>query len=209
MRVLLLMPFKSSRKAVRALIVAASCAVTGTLMAATPMPTPPPPQPPLQILPERGALKLDQTIQGLKNEVLLFNRDASELEQNSLFPAYSRTSVFLGVRIGGLLVKEFSVSFDGGVPQKFTFDEIESLAFLQNKGLRRVLRINLAPGPHKVHAEFTAQFADAKPDAAPFTGSLDAVFDKNYNNTDLGLMLVRHGFMAAPSLTLEQTRSAR
>ena len=199
MRVLLLMPFKSSRKAVRALIVAASCAFTGTLMAAAPT----------QPQPDSGTLKLDQTIQGLKDEVLQFNRDASALEQNSLYPPYSRTSVFLGVRIGGLLVKEFSVSFDGALPQKFVFDEIESLAFLQNKGLRRVMRVNLDPGPHKVHAEFTAQFADAKPDAAPLTGNIDAVFDKNYNNTDLGLMLVRLGFMAAPSLTLEQTRSAR
>ena len=199
MRVLLLMPFKSSRKAVRALIVAASCAATGTLLAAAPT----------QPQPDSGAVKLDQTIQSLKDEVLQFNRDASALEQNSLYPAYSRTSVFLGVRLGGLLVKEFSVSFDGGLPEKFTFDEVESLAFLQNKGLRRVMRANLPPGPHKVHAEFTAQFADAKPDAAPLTGNLEAVFDKNYNNTDLGLMLVRQGFMAQPSLTLEQTRSAR
>ena len=192
------MPLKSCRKAVRALIVAASCA-TGTLWAAAPV------QPP----PESGALKLDQTIQGLKEEVLQFNSDASALEQNSLYPPYSRTSVFLGVRLSGLLVKEFSVSFDSGAPEKFTFDEIESLAFLQNKGLRRVMRVNLAPGQHKIRAEFTAQFADAKPDVPPITGNLEAIFDKNYNNTDLGIMLVRTGFRADPSLILEQTRSAR
>ncbi|PTU31009.1 hypothetical protein CJD38_11950 [Stenotrophobium rhamnosiphilum] len=163
----------------------------------------------MQPPPESGALKLDQTIQDLKEEVLQFNSDASALEQNSLYPSYSRTSVFLGVRLSGLLIKEFSVTFDGGAPEKFTFDEIESLAFLQNKGLRRVMRVNLEPGQHKIRAEFIAQFADAKPDALPITGNLEAIFDKNYNNTDLGLMLVRTGFRAEPSLTLEQTRSAR
>lgn len=192
------MPLKSCRKAVRALIVAASCA-TSTLWAAAPTP----PQP------DSGALKLDQTIQSLKDEVLQFNRDASALEQDSLYPAYARTSVFLGVKLGGLLIKEFSVSFDGGVPQKFTFDEVEALAFLQNKGQRRVMRVNLEPGPHRIRAEFTGQYADAKPEAPPITANLDAVFDKNYNNTDLQLTVLKTGFMADPSLSMEQTRSAR
>ncbi len=118
-------------------------------------------------------------------------------------------NVFLGVRLSGMLVKEFSVTFDGGQPQKFTFDDTESLAFLLHKGLRRVVRLNLEPGPHRIRAEFSGQFADAKPDALPITGNLEAVFDKNYNDTDLQLMLVRTGFMAAPSLTLQQVRSTR
>jgi hypothetical protein len=193
------MPLISCRKAVRVLIVAVSCA-TG-LAWADDVPTPP--------QPDSGALKLDQTIQGLKDDVLQFNRDATALEQDSLFPPYSRTSVFLGVRISGLLVKEFSVSFDGGEPQKFTFDDNQSRAFLLHKGLRRVLRVNLPPGAHRIRADFSAQYADAKPDAAPITGNLEAIFDKNYNDTDLGLMLVRSGFMAPPSITLQQTRSAR
>jgi len=191
------MTLKSCRKAVRVLLVAASCA-SSALWADVPT-TPP----------DTNALKLDQTIQGLKDEVLQFNRDATALEQDSLYPPYTRTNVFLGVRFNDLLIKEFSVTFDGGEPQKFTFDEIESLSFLQNKGLRRVMSINLLPGSHKIHAEFNAQYADAKADAQPITGNLDAVFDKNYNNTDLELMLIRSGFMAPPSLALEKTRGAR
>jgi len=193
------MPLKSCRKAVRVLIVVASCA-SSALWAAAPT-TPPPP--------DSNALKLDQTIQGLKDEVLQFNRDATALEQDSLYPPYTRTNVFLGVRFGNLIVKQFSVSFDGGEAQKYDFEDVESLALLQNKNLRRVMSVNLAPGPHKIHASFTAQFADAKADAPPLTGNLDANFDKNYNNTDLQLMLVRTGFLAPPSLALEKTRSAR
>ncbi len=192
------MPLKSCREAVRVLIVVASCA-SGALWAAAP--TPPPP--------DGNALKLDQTIQGLKDQVLEFNRDATQVEQDSLYPPYTRTSVFLGVRLGGLLIKDFSVSFDGGEPQKFTFDDVESLAFLQHRGFRRVMRANLSPGPHKIRAEFSARFANAKADDAPLTGNLEAVFDKNYNDTDLELMLVRSGFMAPPSLTLQQVRSTR
>lgn len=159
--------------------------------------------------PDSNALKLDQTIQGLKDQVLTFNRDATAVEQASLYPPYTRTNVFLGVRLSGLLIKEFSVSFDGGLPQKFTFDETESLAFLQHRGFRRVVRLNLEPGSHRIRADFSAQFADAKPDAAPITGNLEAVFDKNYNDTDLELMILRSGFMADPSITLKQVRSTR
>ena len=192
------MPLKSCRQAVRVLIVAAGLA-SGSLWADAP--TPPPP--------DSDALKLDQTIQGLKDQVLQFNRDATALEQQSLYPPYTRTSVFLGVRFNGLLLKEFSVSFDGGEAQKFSFDDTESLAFLLSKNLRRVVRVNLAPGPHRIHAEFSGKFSDAKADTPPITGNFDAVFDKNYNNTDLELFVVRSGFLAPPSLTLQQVRSER
>jgi hypothetical protein len=193
------MPLKSCRKAVRVLIIVAGCA-SGALWADAP-PTAPPP--------DSNALKLDQTIQGLKDQVLNFNRDATAVEQESLYPPYTRTNVFLGTRVSGLLVKEFSVTFDGAEPQKFTFDDTESLAFLLHKGFRRVVRLNLEPGSHRIRADFSGKFADAKPDAVPITGTLEAVFDKNYNDTDLELMIVRTGFMAGPSITLQQVRSAR
>lgn len=192
------MPLKSCREAVRVLIIVASCA-SGAARADVPMAPPP----------DSNALKLDQTIQGLKDQVLIFNRDATTVEQASLYPPYTRTNVFLGVRTSGLLVKDFTVTFDGSMTQKFTFDETESLAFLQHKGFRRVVRLNLEPGSHRIRANFTAQYADAKPEAAPITGSLEAVFDKNYNDTDLELMILRPGFMAEPSLTLQQVRSTR
>lgn len=193
------MPLKSCREAVRVLIVVASCASSGVLWADVPIAPPP----------DSNALKLDQTIQGLKDQVLQFNHDATALEQDSLYPAYTRTSVFLGVRLSGLLVKEFSISFDGGEAQKFSFDENESLAFLRNNGLRRVVQVNLTPGPHRIHAQFSAQFADAKADAAPITGDLEAIVDKNYSGTDLEMSILRTGFRAQPSLSLGQLRSAR
>jgi hypothetical protein len=191
------MPLNPCRKAVRAFIVAAGCA-TGTLWAE------PPPAPV-----ESGALKLDQAIQGIKDEVLQFNRDATTLEQDSLYPAHSRTSVFVGVRLGGLMLREFSVSFDGGETQKFTYNDNEALAFLENKGLRRVVRVNLAPGAHRLRAEFSAQFADAKPDAAPITGSYEAIFDKTYSDANLELTLARATRMAKPTLSLKQWRKTR
>lgn len=192
------MLLKSCREAVRVLIIVAACA-SSALWAAAPVPPPP----------DSDALKLDQTIQDLKDQVLSFNRDATKVEQDTLYPPYSRTSVFLGARVSGLLIKEFSVAFDGGLPQKFTFDDNESLAFLMHKGFRRVVRLNLEPGAHRIRADFSARFADAKPEAAPITGSVEAVFDKNYNDTDLELMIVRNGFMAEPSISLQQVRSAR
>lgn len=184
------------RKAVRALIVAAACA-NGTLQAAA---TP---------APDANILKLDQTIQGMKDEVLQFNRDAVTLEEDTLYPPYSRASVYLGVKIGGLLLEDLSISFDDGPLQSFTFTSDEARAFLLNGGLRRVLRTNLAPGQHRISASFNAQYADAKPDSALISNHFEALFDKGYSSTDLELTLGRNTRMARPGLTLKQWSKTR
>lgn len=184
------------RKAVRVFAAAALCLAGVAHAAAPPAPDP-------------NALKLDQSIQGIKDDVLDFNRDAVTLEQNTLYPNYARASVYLGVRIGGLMLREFSVSFDDGAPQRFTFSEDEARAFLLNNGLRRVLRANLKPGAHRIIADFSAQYADAKPDAAPLTGHFEAIIDKGYNDTALELTLGRTTRLAAPSLMLTQWSKAR
>ncbi|TXH05085.1 MAG: hypothetical protein E6R07_05675 [Nevskiaceae bacterium] len=180
----------------RVLVVAAACAV-GTLQAAAPP------------APDANALQIDQNIQSLKDEVLQFNRDAVTLEQDTLYPPYSRTSVYLGVRIGGLLVKDFSIAFDDGTPQTFNFTDDEGRAFLLHNGLRRMLRANLAPGPHRIRADFSAQYADAKPSDAPVTNHFEAIFDKGYSQTDLELTLGRSTRVAKPGLTLKQWSTTR
>ena len=184
------------REAVRVLIVAAACAA-GTLHAAAPP------------APDANALKLDQDIQALKDGMLQFNRDAVTLEEDTLYPRHSRASVYLGVRIGGLLMKDLSLVFDDGIPQTFNFTEEEARALLLNNGLRRMLRANLTPGAHRVRADFTAQYADAKPDAAPLAGHFEAIFDKGHSDTGLELTLGRNTRMARPSLTLKQWSRTR
>ncbi|MGH8456661.1 MAG: hypothetical protein ACRETE_06720, partial [Stenotrophobium sp.] len=61
----------------------------------------------------------------------------------------------------------------------------------------------------RIRAEFTAQFADAKPKAALLTGHYEALFDKDYGPTALELTLARATSLSKPGLSLRQWRPAR
>ncbi|MGH8460946.1 MAG: hypothetical protein ACRESS_05020 [Stenotrophobium sp.] len=185
------------------IFVVASATVCAAAQAAPPVIAPAQPQRPA--LPDPNTLKLDSDIQGVKDEVLKFDKDAQSVEQDALYPDYSRVTVFVGMRIDDLLLNQISVSFDNGAPQKIIFDRNESIALLLNrKNLVRVLRANLKPGSHRVHAEFSARYADAKPADAPLTGSYDALFDKGYGPADLELNVTRYSRISKPALSLRQ-----
>ena len=195
------MLLNSCRKAVRVLVFAAAAACT-TAQAASPVAAEPPAQP---TPPDPNALKLDTTIQGVKDEVLSFNSEAQSTEQDALYPDYSRVTVFVGVRISSLLLKEIRGSLEGEAPQKISFEKNESIALLLSRNnLVRVLRTNLKPGSHRLHAEFSAQYADDRPGTAPMTGSYDAIFDKSYGATDLELDIGRGTRISKPGLSFRQ-----
>lgn len=160
-------------------------------------------------LPDENAVKLDQSIQSLKDEVLQFNREAQTAEQDVLYPSQTRVSVFLGVRVSALLIKDISIAFDDGGPQKLSYTDNQAKSFLQNNGIHRMLLANLAPGSHRIRAEFSARFADDKPDAAPITGSYEAIFDKGYREAELELVLARSSRLSKPTLSLKQWRKVR
>src|SRR3546814_1818290 len=58
------------------------------------------------------AIKLDQTVQALKDEVLEFNREAASAEVDAVLPDHARLNVYLSVKAGGLLLQDVTVTLD-------------------------------------------------------------------------------------------------
>jgi len=154
-----------------------------------------------------AAQNLDQTIQKLKEQSLDVIQQAQTLEQSFLYPDYNRASVYVSVSIPGMLIKDISASIDNGTPVSYQYREGESIA-LQDRGLHLLMRINAAAGRHRIHAQYTAQYSDAKPGDVPFSGSYDGTFDKTSQPADLELELRREGYLARPEIRFHDWKAA-
>lgn len=151
-----------------------------------------------------ATLKLDSSIQDLKQDALQFNRDAATFDLDTAYPAYSRVAVYLGVRINNLLVQEISISIDSGPVQKITYDEKQGRALFEGSNIDRLFFTNLAPGPHRLHAEYLAKYD--RSDRDPVNGSYDAFFDKNSGPAELELVIAQGRSRAKPALMLKEWR---
>ncbi|MDI3258225.1 MAG: hypothetical protein QJR02_00660 [Sinobacteraceae bacterium] len=158
--------------------------------------------------PPVAATALDQDVQQLKNQVLTIERDAQTLEDDYLYPPYKRLSVYLGVQVPGLLVRDVAVSIDGGDSDRHQYSEIEAIT-LQDGGLHRVLKENVTPGAHRIRVWFTAQYADARPSDPPFRGYYEGYFNKGREPAELEFDIVREGVLAKPTLRFLDWRAAR
>jgi hypothetical protein len=160
---------------------------------------PPPPAGP-------DAHDVDQNVQKLKQQALDIDQRALEVEQDFLHPARYRVNLYLSVLIPGMLIKDFSVSVDGGAMLQHSFTAKESQV-LQDGGLYLLTQLHADPGStHHVHAEFVAQYSDAKPIDPPFTGSFDGTFDKTEQPADIEIALLRMGYLTRPELKLKDWR---
>lgn len=138
------------------------------------------------------ALKLDQQVGTLKNEVLQLNRALNAQEQALLYPAFSRTDIYVSVDVQGFVLTDMIVSIDGGTPFTFAYTERQSRAFADG-GWHRLARTNVTQGPHRLHAEFTGHYVNAKPDAPPIRGSIETRFNKQLASLDIVLPLAGLG----------------
>lgn len=172
----------------------------GALVQAQGAPVPPPP--------DAEQLKLDGAIQGLKDEILDFNREALAVENEILYPLHTRANIYFGVRVGALLMKSLSITVDDGEPRTYTYSDPEARALLSSEGLHRVMRVSLEPGPHRISVDYTAQFADADADDAPITGHYEAIFDKRSRAAELELTLARGTRLSQPQMRLRDRKVA-
>ncbi|MDT0498261.1 hypothetical protein RM530_12920 [Algiphilus sp. W345] len=138
------------------------------------------------------ALKLDQQVGTLKNEVLQLNRALNAQEQALLYPAFSRTDIYVNIDVRGFLLTDMLVSIDGGTPFTFAYTERQSTAFTDG-GWHRLARTNVTQGPHRLHAEFTGHYITAKPGDPPIHGSLETSFNKQLASLDIVLPLAGLG----------------
>ena len=164
---------------------------------------------PLQQPPEADALELDQALQKIKEQALDINAEAQRAEDEFLYPDFTRVTVYFGVQVKGLLVKNVSVSVDDGTPAYYQFSSSEAVA-LQKQGLYPVVRLNAPPGTHRIRAQYTAQFADAKTGEAPISGGYEAYFNKDLRPANLELYVSREGYLSQTfSLKMHEWRAER
>lgn len=159
--------------------------------------------------PDENALKLDQTIQALKAEVVEFAAAAQAVEDAVRYPDYSRVSAYLGVRINGLLLTESSVAIDDQPPETYSYDERDARALLSEGNLQRILRTNVEPGPHRIRVSVTGRIADADADDPPVTDTYEAIFDKGVGEAELEFVISRPSRLAKPRLSMKQWRATR
>lgn len=137
------------------------------------------------------ALRLDQTIQGLKDEVIELTREAQDIESIALVPDYQRVSVYLRVGVRGLLLSEVSISIDDKTIDVYHYDEKDSRALLADNSLQRLLRTTVTPGPHRIRIEVVGKYADDKEGAAPTKAQFEAIFDKDEREAELEFAITR------------------
>ncbi len=158
---------------------------------------------------ERAA-QLDQAIQVMKDEIVELSRDAQAIENDLLIPAHQRVSVYLGVGVRGLLMREVSVTVDDRKPEIYRYDERDARALLADHALQRLLQTSVAPGPHRIRVTYVARYADDPPDAPPVTQSYDAIFDKDHHEAELEFNIARASrFGTETRMSLKQWRALR
>ncbi|HZP11601.1 MAG TPA: tetratricopeptide repeat protein [Nevskiaceae bacterium] len=161
-----------------------------------------------------GAIKVDQSVQDIKDAAVVLDRDLLTLDETLLYPDITRVSVYIGVKVGGFMLSSMSVALDDGQLVTYNYTDSESRALLKG-GLHRLLRVNMQPGAHRVHAEFAGKFIDAQPKDPPIKGAVDRVFDKNLGPLDLTVPITRNSRLDRPGLPevqrmeSTQTRIAR
>lgn len=157
---------------------------------------------------DEATLKLDTSIQALKGEVLDIHQRALDEEEKFLYPEVSRVNVYVGVKVSGLLLNDMTITIDDGEPALHSYDTIEAIV-LQRRGLQRLVRINAAPGSHRIRGEFTAHYADARPEAPLVRGRYEAVFEKTLDPAELEFTIVQDGFAGSPILKLRDWRATK
>lgn len=150
--------------------------------------------------PSELALTLDQNLRGLKQETLLLNRDLLNIEQALLYPDQSRTTLYVGVKVGGFMLEEISVRINENEPVTHRYTDSEARAFHKD-GWHRLLRMRLEPGTYRLQADFSGRFYDAKPGAPPIYGRLETVIEKGLSELDFLLPVARNTRLDRPALS--------
>ncbi|SDW06671.1 hypothetical protein [Marinobacter mobilis] len=97
---------------------------------------------------------LSRDLQGLKTSVIALNRDLRVLEEDLLFPANTRLSVFVSLDVGEFFQLEgVELKVDGETVTSYLYSEAEREA-LAKGGMHRLHLGNVSAGDHTVSAFF-------------------------------------------------------
>ncbi len=156
------------------------------------------------------AIRLDQVMQALKDEVVELGREAQAVENAVVVPEHLRVSVYLRVNVSGLLLDEVSIAIDDREAEVYRYDEKDARALLSEHALQRILRTTAGPGAHRVRLSYRGKYADDKPEDPPVTDSYEAIFDKGAQETELEFTIARASrFGGALRTDMKQWRRQR
>ena len=144
-----------------------------------------PAQPPASNIPSAQALDLE--LQGLKSEALALTRELRDAELGQLYPAGSRTSFYVSVKVPGFMLDGISVRINDKDSTAHRYTDTESRAMLRD-GWHRLHVQRLEPGTYRLQADFSGHFADARGTDPAIRGRLETLFEKK-GGADLDLVL--------------------
>src|SRR5690242_8948255 len=147
-------------------------------------------------------------LQALKAESIRLGAELDAAERALLYPVGTLVTVHVAVRGSGFLLDSVSVRIDGAEPQRHDYAGSEALALLENGGWHRLAQLRLAPGTHRLQAEFSGHFHDARAGDAPLTGRVEAQFDKAAADLDIVLPVTRDPFSRAVTLAPAEVLAA-
>jgi hypothetical protein len=160
--------------------------------------------------PSSTPIEQDQAIQKLKQESLDVIQQGLAVEQDFLRPDPNRLTVYVGVKIPAMILRDVSVSIDGGAPTTYQFPRSEAVQLQLNPTSLATLVSIVAPqGRRHIHAQFTAQYGEARTFDPPYTGVYDGYFEKTEKPAEIELSLQRQGYLTRPELKFYQWSAAQ
>ena len=155
------------------------------------------------------AQALDRSIEQLRAEVLSLNVEATQVEDDLLYPPATRTDFYLGVDISPLLIEQVILTIDDRPAITYRLSEREATALLTTGGLQRVARTNLAGGTHRVKVELRGTFAVRGEEKPPFEGVYEARFERDLLGGEVELNLTRPPRSSKPTLVLRSLKASQ
>ena len=131
-------------------------------------------------------LSLNQEVQSIKQQVLELNRDLFILEEELLFPADTRLSVFLSLDVGEFFTLDaVKLTVDGSVVSHYLYTE-RQLSALRRGGVHRLYMGNIKSGEHEIVAVFTGK----GPKGRDYRRGTQLNIDKTNGSKNLELKIV-------------------
>ena len=142
---------------------------------------------------------LDETVQGLKKDVVDLNRELFMLEEELLFPANTQVAVFVSMDIGEFFaIDSLTLKIDNKEVANYLYTPREAEALLKG-GVHRVYLGNLKVGEHQLVAFFSGK----GPNERDYKRGANIKFEKGVGAKYLELKITDRQRKAQPEFAIK------
>lgn len=132
--------------------------------------------------------QLDETVQQIKQSVLLLERDLNAYQNTTAYPPSQQLRVFLTMEVFDFELDSVSIQSNGTELANHQYSSREVYA-LRKGGVQELFLGNVSPGVHQLTAKFHGRFSDAG--KAPYSKSIEVSFRKGSDPQWLELRIDR------------------